>query len=303
MAKIPLEKTIGATYSFAFSNILSVFGVLWLPSLILVGLVGAIFFFVIPDFHFGAPPLGDDGDRVRHLIEGVAIYIRFAGLIMLVSLLMRAMVTVGVMEKALDRRDGPVLVYFSLRAPVWRLIGALILASIIITIVAVLTVCAVMAAIWTAVNYAPGIAGLAKVVSILGGVLFVIYVSFRLTFFLPAVVVAEETIGIGRAWQLSSGNFWRIVGLLLAVLLPVGIVARILGFALFGFGWLHAIGDAVNAHHMLSARDVLDIVARQVGPVWPAVLVYVLVYVTLVTGLAIGAIGTAYKAVTAESAV
>lgn len=302
MAKIPLEKTIGATYSFAFSNVLSVFGVLWLPSLILAAMVGALLYYVVPDFQFVDKAFLDQA-KFDQLMEGAFVMARFAGLIALVSLLVRAMVTVGVMEKALGRREGPVFVYFSLGAPVWRLIGAIILAVLVIAAATALTVIAAGASVMLAVHYAPGIAGLVKVVAVCAAVAWVVYMSLRLTFFLPAVVVAEERIGLGRAWELGGGNFWRIVGLMLAVLLPVGIVSRIVAFALFGSVWLHSIRDAIHAHHGISPHEIADIVVQNIGPVWPAALVFAAIYLTLVTGLAVGAIGTAYKAVTAESAV
>ena len=302
MAKIPLEKTIGATYSFAFSNILSVFGVLWLPSLILAAMVGALIYFVVPDFRFVDHAFVAQ-ERFDQLMEGAFLIARFAGLIALVSLVVRAMVTVGVMEKALGRREGPVFVYFSLGPPVWRLIGAIVLAVLIIAAVTALTVIAAGLSVWAAAHYAPGILGLVKVVAVCSAVLWVVYMALRLTFFLPAVVVAEERIGLGRAWELGGGNFWRIIGLMFAVLLPIGIVARILGFALFGGVWLHGIRDAIQAHHGISPHEIAGIVVQNIGPMWPAALAFAAVYLTLVTGLAIGAIGTAYKAVTAESAV
>ncbi len=40
MAAIALGKTIEAAYRFAFANILSVFGVIWLPSLIFLAALG-----------------------------------------------------------------------------------------------------------------------------------------------------------------------------------------------------------------------------------------------------------------------
>lgn len=306
MAKIPLGKTIESAYSFAFSNFLSVLGVMWLPSLLFGAAVVGAFLLALPDmampldFHFRH---GHDPEtfraNLRTLIHGSFHMARFAGLIALVGLLARAMVTVGVMEKALGTREGPVFVYFSFGAPVWRMIGAMFLAVIVIVLGVLATCVAAGLAVWAAETYAPGIEGLVKVVAAVSAVCWIVYMSLRLVFFLPAVVVAEGRVGLGRAWELGGGNFWRIVGLLLAVLLPIGIVARIVTFALFGGMWEDGFRAAL-LHH--APHEVFMTMIQDIQHTWPLFLLFGIVYATLVTGLGIGAIGTAYKAVTAESA-
>jgi hypothetical protein len=47
-----------------------------------------------------------------------------------------------------------------------------------------------------------------------------IYWLVRQTFFLTPVVVAEERIGLRRAWSLGRGNFWRMFVVILALLVP-----------------------------------------------------------------------------------
>lgn len=306
MAKIPLEKTIEATYRFAFTNILSVFGVLWLPSLIFLLLLGGILYLAWPELHalippdFGAETHGADEarERLRHLLPLFVVFARFASLLWLVGLVLRSMVTVGVMEKALGRREGPVFVYFSLAAPVWRMIGAMILAMIVIAVSVVVSCIAVGVTFWAAEHYAGGVAGLAKFAVVCAAVLWTVYMIFRLVFFLPAVVVAEERIGLGRAWSLGGGNFWRIVGVLLAVLLPVMIVAGIVSNILFGSLLWGDLQAAILGRHDMTPREIVAAIMHNLRHLWPVILAFQIVYVSLLTGLGIGAVANAYKGVT-----
>src|SRR6202044_281849 len=50
----------------------------------------------------------------------------------------------------------------------------------------------------------------------------------RVRFFVPAVVVAEGHIGIGRAWHLAGGNVLRIIVISLVIAIAVGIVFGII---------------------------------------------------------------------------
>ena len=303
MAGIPLGKTIEASYRFAFANILSVFGIVWLPSLIFLAVLGVAAWLVWPDIqtlqsvhlqggngsHFALTD--EDRDQVMHVLRSAG---RFAVPVGLAGLAMRAMIAVGVLEKALGRRERPVFVYFSLGAPVWRMIGASLMAGIAVFGVVLATGFAVAGLLWGVAHYAGGISGLAKFASVAAAATWIVYVALRLVFFLPAVVVAEERIGLARAWALGRGNVWRILGLMLAVLLPAAIVDGILSRLLTGGMTMTAIaGQAASPAQALAA------VLSRLHGVWPLLLALDIVYVTLMTGLALGAMANAYKAVTA----
>lgn len=306
MAAIPLEKTIEATYRFAFANILSVFGVLWLPALIFLLLLGSVFYLAWPELRALVPPdfgteahgMDEARERLRHLLPLFLAFGRFAGLLWLVGLVLRAMVTVGVMEKALGRREGPVFVYFSLAAPVWRMVGATILAALVIAASVVASCIAVGVVFWAAEHYAGGVAGLAKFAVVCAALLWTVYMIFRLVFFLPAVVVAEGRIGLGRAWSLGGGNFWRIVGVLLAVLLPAMIAAGIVSQILFGSLFWGDLQAAILDKRDTTPGEIVAAAVHNLQHLWPALLVFQVAYVTLLTGLGTGAIANAYKGVT-----
>jgi hypothetical protein len=61
-----------------------------------------------------------------------------------------------------------------------------------------------------------------------------IFVAFRFLFLLAPVNIAEQRLGIGRAWQLSQGNFWRSFLIVLSILLPMIVVEYAVIFAAIG---------------------------------------------------------------------
>src|SRR5947209_3112874 len=124
MSKIPVGETISRAYGFTFSNILSVIGIIWFPYAILVALTVGLVVLTVPDLpRMIAQHEFDPAQAIR--------VVRIGGVVWLAALIVSAMVTVGLQRKALDLHPGPVYFYFSLGAPVWRMIGALFFASVI----------------------------------------------------------------------------------------------------------------------------------------------------------------------------
>lgn len=310
MAKIPLERTIESAYRFAFTKFLSVLGVIWLPLLAVCAIVVAVAYFTwgdishLHDLSRQASSLSTADDemtsqRLDALIAMAGAVARFGGLILLAVLLARAMVSVGVLRKALGLHEGPVFAYFSLGAPVWRMLGAMILATLAIAGVAIAT-CIAGGILYWASQFAPaGARGAIRALIVAVAILWMIYMTFRLVFFLPAVVVAENRIGLGRSWQLGGGNFWRIVLVLIAVMLPIAIVAGILSNAIFGAYWWMQIREAMTSGHPMPPDQLMAAVFRGLGAIWPAWVAFEVVYITLLTGLGLGAIAAAYQGVTA----
>ena len=113
--KIPFERTIASAYSFAFRNILSILGIAWFPYLLLTA-IGAAFFYVFGrqffDFFTALPAKGhaDPATILRVMRPFFLAYAILLPAIVLVS----AMVSVGVLRKALGLHPGPVFVFFSL---------------------------------------------------------------------------------------------------------------------------------------------------------------------------------------------
>jgi hypothetical protein len=289
--KIPLEETIAGGYRFLFTNIVSVIGTLWLPYLLLAAVGVACGYVVLPQGFFEGNLSHFDISVLWQPQAHAARALFFA-----TNLIVAAMVAVNLMRHALGQKQTITWAFFSLGAPVWRMTGAILIAVVLLVLLAVL-----LAVIGVAAGYAAfqrlEPAGAIGAVVLTGAVLLLVlaYCFARLLFFLPAVVVAEERIGLGRSWALGRGNFGRMVIVWLLIAVPVWFVAGI-------------VVQSTILPIILSEASQLPRhpTAQQMEPLFRSV-VYalpVVVPVMIAAGIAIrafmaGAIGTAYKAVTA----
>lgn len=285
MPKLPVGRTIEAAYSFAFRHFFAVLAIIWFPYVVLVAIL------TVPAIAM-APGLVHALENQAFKPSLVPGFVGLGLLLWLGLLVAGAMVRVGLLRKALGLTHGRVFLYFSFATPVWRMLGAMILASLILIGIGAASA-GVAGVIW---GVARALAS-NQAAALLGGIAaFValcwwIYAAVRLTFFLPAVVVAEEDIGLGRAWALGRGNFWRIVIVAIACFVPVAI-----GFAILG-AFTGAFLVPATTTTIMSVHDAIGLMQERwatVGP-WSALLD--LVYVTLIAGLWTGAIAGAYRAI------
>lgn len=291
--KLLLENTIADGYRFLFTRIVSIIGTVWLPYLI-VGCAALLFGYVVLPQGFSLKAI--ESLNIAALITPQAHLARL--LFTLVSMVASAMVTVNLMAHSLGLKEKTTWVYFSLGAPVWRMLGALILAGFVLgAIIAVIVLIAVVAG-YTVFQRLDAVAATASTAGIVVvAVLAALYCFARLIFFLPAVVVAENRVGFGRAWALGKGNFWRIVVVWLAIAVPVWIVVG----AVLQVSVLPILLSVLNRLPRHPSPEEFEPVIRAILAVLPVVLP-----VAIVTGIAVrafmaGAIGSAYKFVTQSS--
>ncbi len=289
--KIPLEETIAGGYRFLFTNIVSVIGTLWLPYLLLAAVAAACGYVVLPH--------GLLQGNLSHFDMSVLMQPQAhaaRALFFFTNLVVVAMVTVNLMRHALGQKQTITWAYFSLGAPVWRMAGAILTAVILLILLTVLLAVIGVAAGYAAFQRLEPAEAIAA--TVLAGMilLFVLaYCCARLLFFLPAVVVAEERIGLGRSWSLGRGNFWRMVIVWLLIAIPVWFVA---GVVVQG-SILPIILSQASLLPRHPTREEMEPLIRTFVHALP-----VMVPVLIAAGIAIrafmaGAIGTAYKAVTA----
>ena len=287
--KVPVERAIADAYRFAFAKFPSVLGTIWLPYLILVVIAFGLIRLIAPD----VPRMLTTGEI--DLGAGMEL-LRLAFLVAIIAFIIGAMVTVDLQRKAMATKTGPHYVFFSLSAPVWRMAGASFLVAIVVGIV-VLLGALLCVAIWSAAAALGPVAGLIRVAAVLATVALVIYIALRLMFFLPAVVVAENSIGLERAWILGGHNFWRIVLVTIAVVFPIAIVFHLMSWALLG---------PVAGLRELSGQGALKALMRagamQYGAKGYLILFLEIVERILLLGIINGAIASAYLAVSSDSA-
>jgi hypothetical protein len=114
------------------------------------------------------------------------------------------------------------------------------------------------------------------------------YVFVRLFFVLAPVTVAEEQVNLGRGWQLTAKNFWRLFAILLATVGPVFVLIMICEAFVLG-------PDSVMPH---SDGSFAATAARmdQMRPHLPVLYGLSFVFSPFLFGLVLGASAFAYRA-------
>jgi hypothetical protein len=288
--KIPVGKTLEAAFSFTFRNFFSVLGTVWFPLLIAVVLVVglAVFSFTGVQGEFQSETF--DRAALMQLLP------RFAGVMVwfwFVIIIAGAMIQVGLLRKALGLHPAPVFIFFSLGPDVWRMIGALFLVALISIGLALGFVVAgfVVYGIAHVAIGEPGSYWLA------GWAAFVLWCAFiysmvRLTYFVPVIVVAEQHIGLSRAWDLGRGNFWRILAITIVLSLAVNIVAGMIQ-STFAPPFAMTMGQPIPPAEFLKTYMTY---MRSMGPLIGIVTILQMIFLY---GLMAGAAANAYRAVTA----
>jgi len=303
--KIPFERTIANAYRFAFTNILTILGIGWFPFL-LVALTGAgLTYALLPQLGAMLTTSHDKWSQAQVLVSvtsfGGALFV-----LVLVTIIASAMVNVGVMRKALGQHPGPYFIFFSLGAQVWRLIGAYILVMLLAWGIALFLGFGIAGVSILLAKVSTGVQALGTALMIIVAFCWSLYALVRVQFFLPAVVVAENHIGIRRSWNLGRGNFWRIVGIYLVTTLPVGIAnstinQSVIQMALGPQPFPMAGWPRDPAHPAMTPAELqhyLEIFLSALGRVWPYMVAVEMLYFILLTGLFAGAIAVAYNFVT-----
>jgi hypothetical protein len=96
-----------------------------------------------------------------------------------------------------------------------------------------------------------------------------IFVMVRLTPLFP-ITVFEGRYNFSQAWSLTRGNFWRIVGLWIVVLVPFVIVVAIIGSLTSPFGALGA-GAPKNIADIFERFESMLLLQSVLGFVWSIV--------------------------------
>ena len=275
---VPIGKTIVGAYCFAFGRFLSVLGILWLPYALLLVVAAIVLKLVSPE-----TPLLDSNASARANLGAIGILACF--------LIINAMVTVGVMREALSPVPRRIYSYFSLGLPVWRMLIATLASAAIVYSVRYVALAVARVMISMMALHLPSIALVWGEILIWGlATLGIVYVIARLLFFLPAVVVAEGRIGIGRSWKLGFHNVWRAIFVGAAVYAPVPAafapMASVLttGSPRAAFDWNMLQQSFQEYLHHIQPPGLLGILLQ-------------IAYLVLVFGLPNGAAACAYRSV------
>ena len=299
MEKIPVWRTIGSAYGFAFGNLATIIGLIWLPTLVV--LAGG--YFTISHYFAGVLTALANGNRYAAFSGAGYFYLYQVGV-----LVFEAIIVVPVMRQALGLRDKPASVHFALGLTELRTFGALaaytlILLTIEIAGLVLLFIAAiVLASIARLIGTIDGMRAVTIAVwivwTLLGAFLIsLVYVTVRLSFLLVAVTVDERRIDLIRAWELTHGNFWRALLISIAVGTPVWLLYVGIQFAFVGFA---STGEATSVSPIaVSFAGTSNVVAArmQFMLAWlPYLYVAWFLVRPLTVGLSSGASAAAYRA-------
>ena len=254
MNKLPVGQTIRYAYAFTFGEIGTVIGLIWIPTLInsVVSFfaLGAYYTAAATSFESGLPPMG------------AAVGLPF--LAAFLSMMLVSMIGVAITQQALGLRQVPSFAHIALGSPELRAFGGFfgLYLLVILFVLVVAVVVGGLAAIGTTVTKSnptlAGPIGLGVVAGGLAGACFVIYAAVRLSFLIVPSVVDGGEFGLTRSWQLTRGNFWRIVAVGLATLLPIMLVVGVVELSILGRGAfvpdLKATGETADSLRGLAVQ-------------------------------------------------
>jgi hypothetical protein len=208
------------------------------------------------------------------------------------KLLLSALMCVGVVQLALGGRPSTALIYIAFGPSEGRLfrafcgfVGLLFMGAIMVLIIANVAV--------TAGARSHGLEQGVSAVMMLALVAGTVMLGARVLALAPAIAVGETAPVLRRAWALSAGNFWRLVGVLLALFLPVLLFSVLLEL---GLGQKGATTAATTPALQVIAAMMH---ARQILPLTCGLSFF---FSPLVIGLYCGASVSAWRAVKDEPA-
>ncbi|MBU6156689.1 MAG: hypothetical protein KJS87_07140 [Alphaproteobacteria bacterium] len=218
MSKIPVFATVSRTYGFLLGDIATVLQVAWLPMAVAAGL----------NFYYGQSlnpaEIVKGGPEAAMQASALSFGIGIA------SMVASLMVTVGLLRVVMygQRPAAPFYLWFGMAE--LRLLLAYTLLGIAF-IAAILAFALVMGILGAAVASTPA----APLVAVAAGafVIAMFWALIRLTL-IPAVIVAENNLGVERAWALSGGNALRLLAILILTYLPFAVIMVFITFTMVG---------------------------------------------------------------------
>ncbi len=218
MQKIPVGQTIALAYHFLFARIGTIIGIAWLPAV----LSSAVSYMIstYAAMHRAEFEAGDP--------RATAAYMLVSLLGLVVTLFMASVVAVAITRQVLGEGSSGVVLYFAAGRTEWRMLAANV--RYLLAVFAMIAFAATITALAFLLSGIP--LGAPEQIqpsaaTILAGLiswfvfLYALVTILRVGFLLPPSIVAEEKGGLRRSYELTKGNVWRALAVLLALGLPL----------------------------------------------------------------------------------
>ncbi|MEI9991509.1 MAG: hypothetical protein WDM86_15880 [Rhizomicrobium sp.] len=233
MNKIPVGETIRFAYAFTFGEIGTVIGLTWIP--LVINAVGA---FLVERV------LGDADPAAGAALPPGFGYFALYGI---VAVLLVAMVAVAITRQALGLRQGPAIAHVSLGTAELHVFGGIAGLYLLFFIFAMGLALAIVVVGGAAALLAPSKAA-GEIIGAAGGSLAalaglgaIFYAVVRLSFLFVPASIGGGGFGLSRSWELTKGNFWRIVAVGAATALPAMLVVFAINLAILGPDYIASI--------------------------------------------------------------
>ncbi len=212
MKKLPVIAVIREAYDFTFANLGAIIGLIWLPMVLVT--VGE--FFVSQQYgpQIAAALAAGDPNAA-----GTAAVVMF--LFALAALAFYAMILTSVTQLAMGQRQPGAMLHFTFGALEWRVFRTLFGVTLFLMPGYLLLAVSGSRAPGGGAITPQGAAAMLTTAALLCAL---IYFAVRLTGVILPVVVSDGKAVIVRAWTLSAGNFWRLLGVMAGVVVPLYIV-------------------------------------------------------------------------------
>lgn len=313
MNKISIGETVGQAYKFAFGRYFAILGVIWLP---LVLLAAIALFTIVPFLSVlmntipqaiqhraaggGPNPLLDPGS-----LQALERMRAFSLLFNVAELAAIAIISVGIVKEAMGLRNGfrPVYVAWGLDELLVAggyflvyimLIVFVVAAAIAGAIIFGIGALAIHAASGSWIGGAAG-AGVLIALAVAVACCALVFLTVRFMFFIVPVTVAEREFGVFRSWELSKGNFWRILATLFLTWVPMFVFLNAIWGAAFWYVAFPAIIGAIHSHNAEGVGAAMKTILANLKADWPWLLALYLVPLPFVYGLLWSPAAFAYR--------
>ncbi|MEY4880013.1 MAG: hypothetical protein RJB62_1482 [Pseudomonadota bacterium] len=261
MNKIPVVQVIGLGYAFLVAEFRTVLRVCWLPALLIAG----------ADYLTRRYSLFYVGEAESVATLAISYLVLISGLF--VVLLNSAIMMTGMVRHALRLPLTPGSFYFPFgpmerrmfRALTLLALGLFFALSFLSVISAQLFTLAGVDMTQPPETQTPGAGALFVSLTLLLLFIAVFVAALRIGFLLAPVVVAEGK-GLARSFQLSNGNFWRILAVLLVAILPLGLTIGFVQLALI----TATAGQDILTEPSQSVQGIVESVAAAQPVLWAA---------------------------------
>jgi len=234
MNKIPVGQTIAYAYGFTFGHLGTVIGLSWLP-LLAAQVLNYFLYDLAGTFAAGDPA----AMRANPALMGRTIAVGLIGY--LITMFFTAVVAVALVRQALGLRGGGAIVHMAAGHDEWRMFGGhlryffAMIGVFLISYFILFFIGLAGGFLSTALASQPAAVALIGILVAAGGIAIycmAIFTLVRMGYLLSPSIVGEAGGGIKRSYELTKGNFWRIVGVWSVACLPLLLVLGAAEYAL-----------------------------------------------------------------------